>query len=96
MKFLFAALLVLSCLSFADDHEGMKGKNFDKMKAKALDHIVNRQQNLTKFKACVEAAKDKDALKTCRKENMKRNKEMRSAMKEKRQQRKANRKNKKD
>lgn len=78
MKLFLIMSLTLSSLTFA------AGSKFEAQKAKRLKMLDNVIVNLNKSKSCIKAAKNKDALKLCGKDR----KEMRSAMKAKRIERK--------
>lgn len=96
MKLLLASLLfTLSAgVAFADHHE--EGKNFEEAKAMALQHADKRIEANNKHKACISAAKDKDALKKCREEMKDMHEDMKEMRKDHREKMKEMRKKKKD
>lgn len=82
MKLFIITTLTLSTLAFAS------GDKFEIKKTRRLEMINKTIASLTKTKSCIQAAKDKAALKECGKER----KVMRDAMKAKRDEMKAKRK----
>lgn len=81
-KLLLLALLLIPAPAMAEDaaktpdapppHEGaMKGKNFEERKAEILKRMDKRLEEAKKRHACVEAAKDPEALRACMPERMK-------------------------
>jgi hypothetical protein len=54
-------------MAYADNLEEIDGKMFEEKKAKLTENIDKRISNLNEMKSCVAGAKDKSALKECRK-----------------------------
>lgn len=88
MKTLLVSVLMFSSLAFADQKE----EKFQEVKSNLTSHLDQRIAHLQEVKSCVSAAKDRDALKACRKKMKEVRKEMKSNWKEKREERKTKRK----
>ncbi|EQC47867.1 hypothetical protein M899_2153 [Bacteriovorax sp. BSW11_IV] len=67
MKKLVLCLVLLSSVSFADDHDEKDGKkSFAEKKAMALSKIDARMGKLGELKSCIQSAADMEATKVCR------------------------------
>lgn len=87
MKFVMMLLVCFSVNAFADHHEDMKKKwdsmSFEDAKKMSMERVDKMQAALDEHKACINEAKDKDALKTCKQKAMEKRKEWKEKMKEK-------------
>ena len=90
MKWILMLALSMSLNAFAQQNVSsekskMKQKTFEERKSKMLAHLEKRINALNESKACVQNAKDQQALKGCRKTI----KEKRKSLKKKKSERKA-------
>ena len=91
MKTLLVLVLTVGAYSaFADHHE----EKFEEVKAKMSANIEKRISHMQEAKACVDAAKDKDAIKVCRDKMQAHRKEMKEEWKKRKEEHTANKMNK--
>ncbi len=83
MKTLLTALLLTSSVgAFANHHEDWDKLPFDEAKKMKLEMLDKKIATMTEARACVNGAKDKDALKACHNEMMKEKHEMKAKMRQ--------------
>ncbi len=93
MKKILLAITCLSSLSvFADDAMKDDGKNFEEKKSMMLSFVEQRIANLNEHKTCIQAASDKEALKACHVKFKDEREELKTGLKNKREEWKANKK----
>jgi hypothetical protein len=82
---ILAVLLALAVPVFAaeDEDKATKQDNFSERKAQILKKLNDQIRNLQEAKTCVQAAKDQDAIKTCREKQMAERKQLQEEMRKK-------------
>ncbi len=89
MKFLLAALMSLSSVStFADHHEDKNWEKlpFEQQKQMKLKMLDEKSAMIETTRSCVNGAKDKEALKSCKEEMKDQKKAMKDVWKNKKKQ----------
>lgn len=85
------ALALVSLTAHGEREAGRKGADFETRKAEMVKHLEERLAALQQHKACLQGAKDQEALRACQKTMMEHRRKMREGMRERREARQGER-----